>query len=157
MNRLTLSLLAAAAALSLQACDIQVHERPSGDASASVTEPAPGASSAATAPAGDSSAGTVAAAPSPQEPGAAPADPSAGVALQAPPAAPDTGAMGAAATPSPDAAGMPPPVDNGAAGVAVPTELARFLEQNPPGARKQDQADAGKADTGRATGKDPKS
>lgn len=143
MRKLTLSLLAAASALALQACDVDVRES-SGSAASSqpATDPAgPQDATAAdsTATAGGPQDATAA------DSSAAPASPlggqAAGTAMDSQSAGPNTSAMGAGmGTAMPDAGGT-------AAGMAAPTELAQFLEEHPVrsgGAGQQSSGDDGK-------------
>ena len=144
-------LLAAAAALSLQACDVQVHSGDTkvqppqatlpedtklNDQSAATPAPAPVGTSVAQAPAAPAAP---AAAPLPETTAQAPAAatdasaalpaPAADVTAQAP-SSPDTGTLGASAAPA-------------ATTTAAPTELQKFFENNAPAA-KADKASAKK-------------
>ena len=173
MKKLSLSLLAAAAALALQACDIRVHDTPSSGSTAAVSEqPAPASSSESTTASSDTSTTTAASSASaPAGSASMPADQTAGAGMQSPslespPLSPNTSEMGANAPAQPGAQfGTAPAMDATAGGTAAPTELARFLEQNPPGVRKQEESaskkpdgdKAGKTEAKRDTAKDTKS
>lgn len=174
MKKLSLSLLAAAAALALQACDVRVHDAPSSGSSAAVSEqPAPASSSESTTASSDTSTTTAASSASaPAGSASMPADQTAGAGMQSPslespPLSPNTSEMGANAPAQPGGAqlGTAPAMDATAGGAAAPTELARFLEQNPPGVRKQEESaskkpegdKAGKTEAKRDTAKDTKS
>lgn len=140
MKNWKLTLLAAAAALGLQACDVSVNEKPA-EPTASTTEPmpAPTASTEGTLP----PATTAAAAPDGSLP---PADPSTMAAQATPPASPDTGAMGA---PGAMGASMPAaPAD----GRAEDTELGRFVQENPVKPREPQAADTA-SDAGKSSAK----
>jgi hypothetical protein len=156
MKTWQLSILAAAAAFGLQACDVNVRSAAQdGAATSEVAQSSPAAQDTAsanspaptdTAPlSGDASAtsGTT-----PSGSTALPVDPAltADGARLPPLASPDTGAMGAP--------GAAPAMPAGADGAAAPTELARFLEENPVPARKGDTASTqgsdGKSSTSKA-------
>ncbi|HEX2547101.1 MAG TPA: hypothetical protein VHL79_19620 [Ramlibacter sp.] len=173
MNKWSLTLVAAASALALQACDVQVNDNTARQGSGAVSESSATTESAAsTAPATDPSAGTssTTVASGASSSTAAPAEASPSMAspplespvVQSPPLSPDTSAMGGpapatGAAPGAMPAGVAPmtmPADTTAGGVAAPTELARFLEQHPPGVRKQEQA-ASKTDGGKSEAAKP--
>ena len=145
MKNWKLTLLAAAAALGLQACDVSVNEKPA-EPTASTTEPMP-APTAST----DSSSlppATTAAAPATAAPEGSlpPADTSTMAAQTPPPASPDTGAMGA-----PGATGSSMPAA-AADGTAADTELGRFVQENPVKPRDPQAADTA-SDAGKSSAK----
>ena len=143
MKTWQLSILAAAAALGLQACDVSVRDAAPQD-SAATSQPAP-----------ESSAPQVTSQPAP----AAAASDSTTLPSDAPttvsstpspaPSSPDTAAMGAAAGAGTAPLGAPamPAVADGA---AAPSELARFLEENPVKPRMPE-ASAGKTEEGKSS------
>lgn len=126
MKQWNLYLAIAAVALSLQACDVTIHESPK-EQGAATSEPAP--PTASTQQASTSIASSVPQEPVESEPAAeaptasVPAD----TAAHAP--EPQTNAMGAPAATAPDSAAAPAAAT--AEGVAAPTELARFFQENP--------------------------
>lgn len=131
MKNWKLPLLVAAAVLSLQACDVSVHETPKDQTAATseavpapAPEPAPAATTETTAAADPSAAGASApvagaSAPLAEPPVAGASAPADGMA--AAPQEPGTNAMG----------GPAPSAPMSSDGVAAPTELARFLDANP--------------------------
>jgi predicted component of type VI protein secretion system len=154
MKNWQLTLLAAAAALSLQACEVNVRSSAPQD-SAATSQPAAATAEAPSPAPADTSANTAstvaATGPTGTPTDASSASPVASADTSTPaatPVSPDATAMGAA-SPVPAAAPFAAPAA-ASDGVAAPTELARFLEQNPPGAKQQDTAasksDAGKSD-----------
>lgn len=159
MKNWKLTLLAAASVLGLQACDVTVHDKPAAGPAAS-TAPAPATASepaptASTEPA--TSAPTTAAAPGAASmDGSTPSTDASMAAQTPPPASPDTGAMGAPGTAGTASPGGPAPMAT-ADGVAAPTELARFLQENPVQPRDPQAAggssDAGKSGAAKAEGK----
>lgn len=161
MKNWKLSLVAAASVLVLQACDVTVHDKPPAGPAASAapapapapaSEPAPTASMEPTTPA----PATAAAPDAASTDGSTPSTDATMAAQTPPPATPDTGAMGAsgtAGTASPGGPASTAPAD----GVAAPTELARFLADNPVQPRDPQAAggttEAGKRDAAKAGGK----
>ena len=154
MKNWSLTLVMAAAVLSLQACDVEVHDKPQ---AAATSEPTPTASTP--------DAGTNVAAGTPQQGDSAmPATPAAS-------AAPDSMAAASASTDAPAAA--PPPAQTSAMGapadgaspgaspmgadttpegVAAPTELGRFLQDNPIGGSGTAKASSANPDAAKAGG-----
>ena len=128
MKQWNLCLAMAAAVLSLQACDVTIHETPK-EQGAATSEPAP--ATASTPEANTSIASSVPQEPVENEPAAD--APTTSVPNDTDTAAnttePQTNAMGAPAATAPDAAAAP--ADTTAEGVAAPTELARFFQENP--------------------------
>lgn len=136
MKNWSLTLVMAAAVLSLQACDVEVHDKPQ---AAATSEPTP----APTASTPDASTNVAASTPQ-QGDSAMPAAPAASAApdsmaaasastdgVAAAPLPGQTTAMGApAAGTSPGAPAMGVTTPDG---VAAPTELGRFLQDNPIG------------------------
>lgn len=160
----------AGAALALQACDVSVHETPKQDTTASTapaTEPTPPATDTAAAtnaaatnaaPVASATDTTTAAAPA-DTTSTPPADTTAMANPQSMPQTdpqqPGTNAMGAPAAPAPGQA-QPSAMDSTPAGTAAPTELARFLQDNPPGGKERKSAsssDSGSPGTQKADAK----
>jgi hypothetical protein len=163
MKNWKLTLVAAASVLGLQACDVTVHDKPAAGPAASAApapatagepacEPAPTASMEAATPA----PATAAAPDAATVDGSTPSTDATIAAQTPPPATPDTGAMGASGTAGTASPGAPAPMAP-ADGVAAPTELARFLEENPVQSRDPQAAggpsDAGKTGAAKAEGK----
>ena len=149
MKNWSLTLVMAAAVLSLQACDVEVHDKPQ---AAATSEPTPTPSTpdastnvaAGTPQQGDSATPAAPAASAAPDSMAAASASTDGLAAAPPPG--QTSAMGApAAGSSTDAPAMGPTTPDG---VAAPTELGRFLQDNPIGGSAKDSSanpDAAKA------------
>ncbi|MBC5783269.1 hypothetical protein H8N03_09960 [Ramlibacter sp. USB13] len=135
MKTWSLALLAAAAALSLQACDVTVHDASKEQASSSVSEPAPAPAPADTTSVASSEAPQPATQPAAEAPAAGASAPS--DTTMSAPQQPGTSEMGG---PAMGTGSMP--TDNVAAGVAAPTELERFLQEHPIRARSGEGATA---------------
>lgn len=151
MKHRSLTLVMAAAVLSLQACDVEVHDRPQAAAASESTATTPQTSTnvaAGTPQQGDSAVPAAPAASAAPDSMAAASATTEGLDAAPPPA--QTSAMGAPAAGTPSGAAAPMDAGTTPEGVAAPTELGRFLQENPIGGSKSAQDRSANPDGARA-------